>query len=175
MTPFVLPLLAPSGGFSWHSAALWDLIDFVVLAVLLVKLAGPAIGKVFSGKSQAIAQSVAESERVLAEAQRALDEQRRATQGEAVTLAEIASNARTVAASLTAEYDKDTASEVFRAREAIKAAIERERLATVSSVRAEILAAAFAEAERQIRESLGAPQQLALFATFASKASEVRP
>ncbi|MBU6427468.1 MAG: hypothetical protein KGR26_00515 [Cyanobacteria bacterium REEB65] len=153
---------------------LWAAIDFIVLIVLLVKLGGPAIAKVFTTKREAIAKVVASSEQALAEAQRALDEQRRNEAEAARLLGEVGASAKAMLAVMVADADRETEREVERAKETVKAEIERERLAMLGSVRGEILREAFAEAERTIRKALDPQRQHDLFDRFAQQAQELR-
>ncbi len=170
----ILPVLATGGASYWTDPAIWAVIDFVVLAVLLVKFGGPAISRIFASKTEAIRTAVATAEHALAEAQRTLDEQKRLEADQAKILADVGASAKALAQTLVADLELQGQTEISRAREAARAEIERERQAMLSSVRADVLQSAFAEAERLIRESLDDKRQRGLFEAFAARAEEVR-
>ncbi len=154
---------------------LWAAINFIILIVLIVRFGGKPIAAMFKAREEEIARAVTTSEKALAEAQRTLDEARQIEAQEGGILANVHAGAKTLAASLAEEIDRDSRAEAERLKAAAKAEIDRERHSLLSDLRATLLKDAFEEAERRIRDSLTPERHRELFDAFAQKAGEVKP
>lgn len=156
-------------------SGLWAFINFAILAVLIVKFGGKPIANLFKTKQEEIARTVQAAEKALAEAQRTLDEAKAIESEEHKILETVGAGARTLAASLAEDIDREAKAEAEHLKSSAKAEIDRERQALLSEARATLLREAFEIAERRIRDGLTADRHSSLFREFAAKAGEVRP
>lgn len=161
---------------NWLSdSGLWALINFSILIFLIVKFGGRPIANAFKARQEEVARAVETAEKALAEAQMTLDEAKAIEGQEHKILENVGAGARTLAASLAEDIDREAKAEAEHIKTAAKAEIERERHALLSEARATLLREAFDIAERRIREGMTPDHQHALFREFAGKAGEVRP
>ena len=159
----------------FNDPGLWSLINFAVLAYLLIKYAGPAITGMFKSREEQIAKTIHAAEAALAESRDVLDEQKQNQASAEKILDQVAAGAKTLGESLAAEIDRDTATAAARIQEAAKSGIESEKHQMLSEIRGEILDLAFAEAERSIVQSLDGDRHRALVDSFAEKVGGMRP
>jgi len=160
---------------SWSDSGLWAFINFVVLAFLIVKYGAKPIGNIFKARQEDVERAVAAADRALGEAQQTLAEAKQVEAQEARILGDVHAGARTLAASLAADIDRESVNEAEHVKAAARAEIERERHALLSEARATLLREAFALAEQRIRDGMSPERHRELFEEFAGKAGEVRP
>ncbi|MBM3266482.1 MAG: ATP synthase F0 subunit B [Candidatus Sericytochromatia bacterium] len=154
---------------------LWAGINFAILVFLIVKFGGKPIAAMFKAREEEIARTVAAAEKALSEAQKTLDEAKHIEGQEQSILDNVAAGARTLAASLAEDIDKESKAEADHLKAAARAEIDRDKHALLSELRAALLKEAFAEAERRIAAALTPDRHRELFDAFARKAGEVRP
>lgn len=163
MAPFALAagLLSPNVGL-----AVWLLIAFGLLFLLLSKFAFPAIIGGLKEREQTIEESMTRAERALAEAKQLQADNETARRDAERQAQAILREARETAEAQRAADVEKTRTEIARLQEAARADIEREKQQALAELRSEVSGLAIGAAEKILRENLDPARQAALVDQF---------
>lgn len=157
---------------NWLSdPGLWAFLNFALLVWLILRFGGRPIANLFRKRQEEVESSVINAENALAQAQKTLSEARQIQSEEPFILERVHAGARTLAATLALDVDREAKEEAEHIRIAANSEAERERHALLSELRSTVVNEAIALAESRIVDDLNRERHLALFDAFTVKAA----
>jgi F-type H+-transporting ATPase subunit b len=160
---------APNPILPAGSEMVWAAISFVVLFVLLAKLAWPGIKKGMQARADKIREGLDDAERAKTEAQSVLDEYQRQLADAKGEAARIIEEARQAADNLRQDLRRQAESEVAdlkqRAQEDIQAQVDR----ALTDLRSQVATLSIDLAEKVVERNLDRDTQLALIESFINQ------
>ncbi len=160
------PILAAGLLDANFGLAIWLIIAFVLLLILLRKFAWGPITTALDERESTIEEAITRAERANAEAQALLaqnDEARREAERQAQ---HILREAKEQADAQRAASVEQTKAEVARLQEAARADIEREKQQALAELRSEVAALAVGAAEKILGQKIDGAEQSALVDRF---------
>lgn len=151
---------------------IWALINFLVLAGVIVYFAKKPIGNALAQRREAIAEALRLADANRKAAEDALAEQKRLLAEAETELAKIKVSAKAMADSLGMDLKAQAEAEAKRIAEAARTQIELEKQSALSALKREVSRMAFEEAERKIKAELNPDRQRELFGSFKERVGE---
>jgi F-type H+-transporting ATPase subunit b len=151
---------------------IWALINFLVLAGVIVYFAKKPIGNALAQRREAIADALRLADANRKAAEDALAEQKRLLAEAETELAKIKVSAKAMADSLGMDLKAQAEAEAKRIAEAARTQIELEKQSALSALKREVSRMAFEEAERKIKAELNPDRQRELFGSFKERVGE---
>lgn len=161
---------APNGFFvgDWNEWA-WSTVAFLIVAALLVKLAGPAAKKAFGARTERIRNELGAAEASRAEALAASQRVTEAMSGADEEAAAIVAEAREAAASMAVQLRERADAEAAELRARAQADIESSRAQAIADLQAEVSQLALGAAENVVRRNLDPATQDALVESYITQ------
>jgi len=161
---------APNGFFigDWDEWA-WSAAAFLIVVVLLVKLAGPAAVKAFRARSERIEKELGAAEASRAEALAASQRVTEAMSGADEEAAAIVAEAREAAAAMEVQLRQRADAEAADLRARAQADIESSRAQAIADLQAEVSELALGAAENVVRRNLDPATQDALVESYITQ------
>jgi F-type H+-transporting ATPase subunit b len=160
---------APSPILPATNELFWGSLSFIILFVLLAKVAYPAIKKGMEGRAEKIRNSIDEAERAKSEAQRILDEYQRQLADARNESARIIEEARQAADKLRQDLKRQAETEVTelraRAQEDIQAQVQR----AMADLQARVAELAIELAEKVVERSLDRETNMQLIENYINQ------
>lgn len=161
---------APNGFFvgDWNEWA-WSTVAFLIVAGLMVKLAGPAIKKAFSARTERIERELGAAEASRAEAEAASRRVTDAVSGAEAEADRIVAEAREAAASMGAQLRQRADEDAADLRTRAQADIESGKAQAIADLQAEVSQLALGAAEGVVRRNLDPDTQSALVENYINQ------
>lgn len=151
---------------------IWALINFLILAGVIVKFAKKPIANALGQREEAIAEALRLADANRKAAEEALAEQKRLLAEAETELAKITVNAKAMAETLSADLSAQAEAEAKRIGETTVSQIDLEKQSALAALRREVSRLAFEEAERKIKAELNPDRQRELFGSFKERVGE---
>jgi F-type H+-transporting ATPase subunit b len=157
------PILPPLNELIWGS------ISFVLVFLLLRKLAWPGIKKGMEGRTERIRADLAQAESVKTEAEQVLAEYRSQLADARSESGRIIEEARQTADSMRRDLAAQAESDIAEMRRKAAADIEAAKAQAIADLRGEVASLAIGAAERVVEHSLDCETNTALVESFISQ------
>jgi F-type H+-transporting ATPase subunit b len=157
------PILPPLNELIWGS------ISFVLVFLLLRKLAWPGIKKGMEGRTERIRADLAQAESVKTEAEQVLAEYRSQLADARSESGRIIEEARQTADSMRRDLAAQAESDIAEMRRKAAADIEAAKAQAIADLRGEVASLAIGAAERVVEHSLDRETNTALVESFISQ------
>jgi len=144
----------------------WGSISFLVLLVLLAKVAYPAVKKGMDGRAERIRSTLDEAETTRTEAQTILDEYRRQLADAKSEASRIIEEARLAAEGLRTDLKRQAEAEAAELRQRAQADIAAQADRVMSGIQAKVAELAIQAAEKVVERNLDRDTNLALVERF---------
>ena len=148
---------------------LWTLIIFVILVIVLRKVAWKPILKMLDAREKKIREAVEKADRVQAESEKALAEQKDLSEKQRQEAAEFMASAKEDAKRLGAEMVEKARREAQEATERASRQIEEERVKAVESVRSHAVELALDAAAHLLSKKLDDAANRAIVSDYIDK------
>jgi F-type H+-transporting ATPase subunit b len=148
---------------------LWTLIIFIVLVILLRKLAWKPILNMLDAREKRIREAVEKADRVQADADKALEEQKKLSEQQRQEAAEFMAQAKEDAKRTGAEMVEKARREAQEATERARRQIEEERTKAVESVRSHAVELALDAAAHLLSKKLDDATNRAIVSDYIDK------
>lgn len=152
--------------------AFFAVFNFVLIAWVLYKFAGPMVTRELKARNEANRQALEKAEAAQAEAARELAAFRTRLANVEGELSGIVANARTMAAQVAKDVETTAATDAERLREHAKLEVQRERTLAQQTIRVTMLRRALAEAEAELKRQMNADLQQQLVSRFIQKVGD---
>ncbi len=160
---------APSPISPATNELIWGIISFVVLFVLLWKLAWPGIRKGMEARTERIRSSLEEAEHAKAEAERVLDEYRRQVAEAKSEAGGIIEEARQQADAMRRELQARAESDIADLRQRAAADVEGAKDAAIAELTEQVAQIAINAAELIVQRSLDRDTQIQLIENYINQ------
>jgi|GEM_PF-2315742 F-type H+-transporting ATPase subunit b len=150
----------------------FSLFNFLLVAALLYKFAGPMVVKMLTEKHEANTKAIADAEMAQAQAARELSDYKGKLANVDKEFASIVSQARDMAAQVAKDIEETAKKDGERLRQAATAEIERERAIASQAIQKSLLAQALEAARRELERQMTGDRQRQLVSRFIQKVGD---
>lgn len=165
---------APSPILPPLNELIWGTISFILVFLLLRKLAWPGIKKGMEGRTERIRADLSQAESAKAEAEQVLDEYRSQLADARSESGRIIEEARQTADSMKRDLATQAEADIAETRRKAAADIEAAKTQALADLRNEVAAIAIGAAERVVERSLDRETNTALVESFISQVGSNR-
>lgn len=148
------------------------LVNFVLVAALLYKYAGPIVTKTLQEKHEATRRAIEEAEATQAKATSELEDYRKRLANVSDELATIVSQAKSMAGQLAVDVERNGQLDADRLRQQATAEIERERAIASQAIQRTLMQQALEAARAELQRQMTPDRQRQLVARFIQKVGD---
>jgi len=152
--------------------AFFAVFNFLLIAFVLWKFAGPKVAATLHERNEANRKALEEAEAAQTKAEAELAEFKKRLANVEQELAEVVSNAKTMATQVAKDVEATGQADAQRLRDHAKLEVDRERSLAQQTIRVTMLRRALEEAEAELKRQMSAETQRQLVARFIQKVGD---